>query len=117
MSEIIYVRGDPKTTRYVQQLLMISGLIERSSQMYVTATHWGDIQAELNAQYRDALTDPTKPAPWDLHPNKPMQLGSREPYLTVINSGTDDQEVCNMLNEHPAEVAAFSARRDKLRIA
>jgi len=46
---IIYVRGDPKTTKYVQQLLLISGLIERSTKYYVTATHWGYIMDELNA--------------------------------------------------------------------
>jgi len=61
--------------------------------------------------------DPTKPAPWDLHPTKPIQFGAHEPFLTVINSGTEDQEVCNLLNEEPARVAAFRERRDKLRIA
>lgn len=114
---IIYCRGDPKVTKYIRQLELISGLIERSTVMYVTAQHWGDIIAELDAQYGDVMMDPTKPAPWKLHPNKPLRFGMHDPHLTVINSGTDDQTVCNLLNEKPAEVAAFGARRDKLRIA
>ena len=108
---IIYARGDPKTTQYVQQLNMIAGLVEVPTIMYLTSTHWGDVVAELDAQYRGMLMDPTKPAPWDLHPNKPIKIGQ----LTVVNSGTEDQEVCNLLNHHGAEIAAFGARRDALR--
>ena len=114
---IIYARGDPKTTKFIPQLMLIAGLIECSTIMYVTSTHWGDLIAELNAQYRDALMDPTKPAPWDGDGRRAMQFGAKFPCLTVVNSGTEDQSVCNMLNEKPAEVANFGARRDKLRVA
>ena len=110
--QLIYAPGDPKTTQYVMLLMMASGLIEHSTNYYVTSTHWGAIIAELNAQYRDRLMDPTKPAPWDLNGNKAMKFGKDDPCLTVINSGTEDQEVCNLLNDEPARVARWGARRD-----
>lgn len=115
--QIVYVRDHPSRTQYIRQLELISGLIARSTDMYVTAEHWGWIIDELNAQYRDALMDPTKPAPWDLHPNKPLEFGMHDPKLRVINAGTDDTQVVWMLNEAPAMVAEFGARRDKLRTA
>ena len=115
MVEIVYAKGDPKTTRFIEQLQLISGLIKRSTDMYVTAAHWGWIIAELDARYSDALMDPTKPAPWKLHPNKPLEFGRHDPKLRVINAGTDDEQVVYLLNEEPAMVAEFGARRDRLR--
>ncbi len=113
--QIIYVRDHPSRTQYVKQILLQSGLIKCSTDIYVTAEHWGWIIAELDAQYSDALMDPTKPAPWKAHPNKPLQFGRHDPKLRVINSGTDDEKVVWLLNEHPAAVAEFGARRDRLR--
>lgn len=116
MSEqIVYVRDHPSRTQYIRQLQLISGLIRVSTDMYVTAEHWGWIIAELDAQYSDALMDPTKPAPWKLHPNQPLEFGRKDPKLRVINSGTDDEKVVWLLNEAPAMVAEFGARRDRLR--
>lgn len=115
MTPIIYAPNDPKTTSYIQRLNIIAGLIPVDTQYYVTSTHWGYIIAELNAQYRDLLMDKTKPAPWDLHPNKPMRFGAKSPFLTVINSGTEDQSVCDLLNDEPARVAEFGARAERLR--
>ena len=116
MTEIIYKRGDPKTTQFVKQLNLIAGLIEASTNLYLTSTHWGDVIAELNAQYRDVLMDPTQPAPWDLNPNKPMRFGAKDPHLTVINSGTDDEQVVYLLNNEAPMVEAFGRKRDALRI-
>jgi hypothetical protein len=113
--QIVYVRDHPSRTQYIRQLQVISGLIKVSTDMYVTAEHWGWIIAELDAQYSDALMDPTKPAPWKLHPNNPLIFGRHDPKLRVINSGTDDEKVVWLLNETPAMVAEFGARRDRLR--
>ncbi len=116
-TQFLCVRGDPRTTTYIRRLERISGIIGRSTDMYVTAEHWGWIIAELDAQYSgpDALMDPTKPAPWKLHPNNPLVFGRHDPKLRVINSGTDDEKVVWLLNEAPAAVAEFGARRDRLR--
>ncbi len=113
--QYLVVRGDPRTTNYIRELELKSGLIKRSTDMYVTAEHWGWIIAELDAQYSDALMDPTKPAPWKLHPNMPLVFGRHDPKLRVINSGTDDEQVVWLLNEAPAMVAEFGVRRDRLR--
>ncbi len=115
MTEIIYKRGDPKTTMFVKQLYLIAGLIEATTHYYVTATHWGDIIVELNAQYRDALMDPTRPAPWDTAPNQPMKLGAKEPFLYVHNAGTDDEQVVYLLNNEQPMVEQFGKKRDALR--
>ncbi len=114
--QIIYVRDHPSRTQYVKQILLQSGLIKCSTDIYVTAEHWGWIIAELDAQYSDALMDPTKPAPWKAHPNNPFVVGvPPNPVLRVVNSGTNDEKVVWLLNEHPAAVAEFGARRDRLR--
>lgn len=113
--QVVYVRDHPSRTQYLRQLQLISGLISRSTDMYVTAEHWGWIIAELDAQYSDALMDPTKPAPWKLRPNEPFVFGMHDPKLRVINSGTNDEKVVWLLNEHPAAVANFGVNRDRLR--
>lgn len=112
MTEKLYVPGDPSETRFVQQLLLISGLIERSTKMYVTAKHWGQIIAELDAQYMDSLMDPTKPAPW--HGNRPMAFGI-DPQLLVLNAGTDDQLTVNALNHETPGAINFQAKIVRLR--
>lgn len=115
MTEIIYKRGDPKTTQFVRQLYLIAALIEVTTHYYLTATHWGDVVAELNAQYRENLWDQTLPAPWDVKPNGPMQIGKKDPILWVHNAGTDDEQVVYLLNNEQPMVEAFGKRRDALR--
>ena len=112
-----YGPGDPRVTGYLRKLKLIASLIERSTVIYLTSTQWGLLIAELDAQYGapEDMMDPTRPPPWRLHPNRPFGIGRHDPKLTVINSGTEDERVCNMLNTKPAEVAAFGARRDRLR--
>ncbi len=113
----IYIPGDPRSTEFVQQLYLISGLIQATTHYYVTAEHWGQIYAELNAQYRGQLMDPTRPAPWDANPNGPLRIGIEDPYLMVHNAGTDDEGVIYLLNEAQPQVEAFGKKRDALRIA
>ena len=111
----VYLPGDPRTTQYVQQLFLISGLIEATTHYYVTAGDWGRIVAELDAQYRPMLMDQTKPAPWDAAPRGPMKIGTKDPYLMVHNAGTDDEQVVWLLNEQQPQVEAFGKKRDALR--
>jgi hypothetical protein len=96
-------------------LLTIWGLVDVTTKYYVTSSNWGEIIAELDAQYVDQMMDPTKPAPWKLHPNIPMKFGVKPPFLYVINSGTEDQRVCNVLNNDEPLSALFGAKRDRLR--
>ncbi len=113
----IYIPGDPRSTEFVQQLFLIAGLVEATTHYYVTSTHWGQIVAELDAQYRPMLMDPTRPAPWDTAPNQPMRIGIKDPYLMVHNAGTDDEQVVYLLNEQAPMVEAFGKKRDALRVA
>ena len=109
---MILDKKDPRTTNYIRQFMNISGMIKAPTRMWVTSTHWGEIIAELDAQYADQLMDPTKPKPWGN--TRPLQFGASGNTLTVVNSGTEDQAVCNMLNEEPARVAAYGETRRRL---
>jgi hypothetical protein len=108
---VIYLPGDPRTTMYVKQLNLIAGLVERETVMYITTDHWRKIQAELDAQYLDALMDPTGPIPWRV--SDTFKVGP----LTVVNAGTDDQRVVNRKNADTPGAIDFIAKRDALRVA
>lgn len=108
---MIYLPGDPRTTMYVKQLGVIAGLLARPSVMYITADHWQKIQAELDAQYLDALIDPKGPIPWRV--SDTFKIGG----LTVVNAGTDDQRTVNRKNADTPGAIDFIARRDALRVA
>ncbi len=112
---MILIPGDPRTTQYIPTLRTISGLIEHSSKMYLTAGDWRLLVAELDAQYKDALMDPTRPAPW--HNGNAFQIGvPPNPVLTVINSGTDDDALVNRMNHETPGAIHFQARVQKLRV-
>lgn len=108
---MIYLPGDPRTTQYVKQITVIEGLLERETVMYVTADHWRRIAAELDAQYLDALMDPTGPVPW--HVSDTFKIGR----LTVVNAGTDSQREVNRKNWSTPGAIDFAAKRDALRVA
>ena len=109
---MIYLPGHPSTTRYVQQLNLVAGLVGRPTTLYLTAQHWGWVMAELEAQYKDALMDPTRPGPW-ANPKKPLQFGP----LKVVNAGTDDERAVNRMNHDTPGAIDFVERRDRLRVA
>ena len=101
----------------MDQLKIMWGLIEATTHYYVTATHWGEIIAELDAQFGpEMMMDPSKPAPWKSNPNRPMKFGMQEPFLYVHNTGTDDEQVVYLLNELAPMVENFGKKRDALRI-
>lgn len=113
---MIYLPGHPSSTKFVKQLLLISGLIGRSTKIYLTSKHWGMVMAELDAQYMDALVDPDGPVPWHSGGDS-FAIGNDPKKLTIINSGTDDQLVVNKLNRDTPGAVDFIERRDYLRVA
>jgi hypothetical protein len=118
VTQKIYIPGDPRTTRYMDQLKIIFGLIEVTTHYYLTSADWGRIIAELDAQFGpEMMMDPSRPAPWKSDPNRPMRFGVKEPYLYVHNAGTDDEQVVYLLNEAAPMVETFGKKRDALRIA
>lgn len=90
----------------LRKLELIAGLVHPvPSTMFVTSTDWGRVAKETQQHLGSAI---------------PLRKGSFEMLLvgplTVVNSGTEDQEVCNLLNRSYAEAANFAAKRDALRI-
>lgn len=83
---------EPEAPNEIRKLMVVAGLLSRPATMYVTSAHWARIAAEIRANHQADLKQP-----WNLpHRDnfKRMKIGK----LTVINSGTEDQEVCNTAN-------------------
>lgn len=95
---------DPTNTEYVLQLWTIANLIERNTQMYLSASQYGKVVAELRAQY-DAPTDN----------DPPYLLMGKVPQLTVFNAGTDDEAAINRMNADTPGAIDFQAKKQKLR--
>lgn len=95
-----------KETHFIKQLQTIAGLIGSTpSRMFVTSTHWGQIADEIKRQYAGSLMDPAGlPKPQNFGR---LKIGA----LMVINAGTEDQEVVNLMNEEDARSAQFQQRR------
>jgi hypothetical protein len=84
----------PEEPNEIRKLMLVAGLLSRPANMYVTATRWARIAAEIRANHQADLRQP-----WNLpHRDnfKRMKIGR----LTVINAGTEDEEVCNLANWH-----------------
>lgn len=93
--------------RFVPKLQTIAGLVSPAlTTMWVTSTNWGLIAAELEAHYLE---------PTDTRPSRSnfarLKLGT----LTVVNSGTEDEEVCQLLNEPEFERARFQESLERCR--
>ena len=91
-------------TEYVLQLWTIANLIERDTQMWLTAEHWGKVVHELRAQYGAPSDDP------------PYLMMGKKPQLTVFNAGTDDQHEVNRKNQDTPGAIDFQAKKAKLRV-
>lgn len=96
-------------THFIKQLQRISGLVgDTPSRMFLTASHWGQVADEIKRQYPSALANPAGlPTPANF---KALKIGA----LTVLNSGTDDDDVVNLMNEEDAKRANFAWKRDNL---
>jgi hypothetical protein len=79
----------------------IAGIVgETPVTMFVTASEWAKLAKELEAITR---------AP---NPQNFRRLVLRN--LTVVNSGSEDQEACNLLNVPEARKCDFQNRRQRL---
>lgn len=113
---MILIPGDPRTTQYVKTFQTISGLIERSSTMYLTAGDYAAVMAEFNAQYSDCLMDPDSPKPWKQRRDAFVIGAPPNNVLTVVNAGTDDQAEVNRRNHETPGAVHFQERKEKLRV-
>lgn len=118
----VYVPGAPGNTEYVKQLWLIAGLIERPTSLYLTATHYGAVIAELLAQHGAPSTQapaslqfgvPEKEQAWERR-----VAGDRQSHcLMVINSGTDDEAEVNRKNRDTPGAIDFQSKVLRLRVA
>lgn len=95
--------GDPRETHLMKDLQGVSALCDFPAIMYVTTTTWAALAAELRAQYSSTPT----PANF-----ASIRIGK----LTVVNSGSDDQEACDTANKLDAEKNAVQWKRDAWRV-
>ena len=96
-------------TFFIKQLQLIAQLVAPvPSRFFVTSAHWGMIADEIRRDYPSSLIDPLSlPTPRTF---KELQIGC----LRVINAGTEDNEVVNLMNEEDADIANFAWKRDHL---
>lgn len=77
----------------LEKLMLIAQLnYPTQTRVWLTTTNWGMIAAEINQTYRAELQ--TKGGMANAKNFKDLRFLS----TTFINSGTDDQDVCNILN-------------------
>ncbi len=113
--QVFYLPGDPRGTKYVEQLWLIAGLLERPTKMYLTATHYGRVIAELRAQHNA----PQLTAPDELKFGKTAHThdATRRTYeLAVVNSGTEDEAWVNALNRDTPGAIDFQDKMRRLRV-
>ncbi|MGH3511452.1 MAG: hypothetical protein ACRDRB_04160 [Pseudonocardiaceae bacterium] len=96
--------GDPAETEFVLRLWAIANLIERPTQIYLAADHYGAVVDELRAQYNA----PKGSAP-------PYLLMGKNPQLTVLNAGTNDEAEVNRKNHDTPGAIDFQDKMARLR--
>jgi len=100
-----YLPGDARITNYREKLWKLADVAaglpvhERPTQMFLSATDYGYLVAELRAQC-DA---PPGPPP-------PYLIFGKKPEFRVINAGTDDEAEVNRLNRESPGAVDFEAR-------
>lgn len=94
----------------IKKLILISQLVEpEPTTMFVTSLNWALMAKEMNSQYREDMVDKSKlatPSNFQV-----LKIGA----LTVVNSGTEDQEVVDEANQQAALKAKFAYKRDNWR--
>jgi hypothetical protein len=84
---------------------LVAGLVgKEGATLFLTSTNWSRLAEELILNSRA-----------DMNPRNFKVLKIRN--LTVVNSGSEDQEACNEANTLHAEGAHFAWKRDNLRRA
>ena len=100
-----YLPGDPRTTNYREKVWKLADVAaglpqqERPTQMFLSASDYGRLIAELRAQC-DA---PPGPPP-------PYLIFGKNPQFRVINAGTDDEAEVNRLNRESPGAVDFEDR-------
>lgn len=99
-----YLPGDPRSTNYVEACWRIATTAaslpayQRPDRMYFSASDYGQIVAELKAQYDAPEDDP----PY-------LIFGKHSPFM-VLNAGTDDMAVVNRMNRDTPGAIDFAER-------
>lgn len=99
------------TERYsLNHLEQVAGLIQCDTTCFLTSTQWSRLAAELPV---DTLTDKGRmPTPGNF-----SRLNIRAKHiLTVVNSGTEDEDVCRVANYEAERKANFREARDRFAI-
>lgn len=82
----------PEAPNEIRKLMLVAGLLSRPAKMFVTATKWARIAAEMREDHAADLSQP-----WNL-PNRDNFTRLRVGRLTVINAETEDEAVVNTCN-------------------
>lgn len=89
----------------IDRLMAVSALVEPGARMYVTATCWAALALEIGSA-KGEHPEPT-----------PDNFGAiRFGKLLVINSGSEDEEMCHRLNRGDAERSGFQWKREHWRV-
>jgi hypothetical protein len=91
-------------TPLLDKLMATEALVEPGAKMWVTSTVWAALALEVGGTKGDHPT----PAPGEF-----TSLKFRK--LTVINSGSEDEEMCHRLNRGDAERSGFQWKREHWR--
>ncbi len=92
---------------YLDYVKRVSALVYPvRTRMFVTSTNWAKVAAEVAAT-PGLQTDKWKKTPTMSNFSR-LNVGT----LTVVNSGTEDQDVCNALNRPEEAKTDFVYRRD-----
>lgn len=99
------------TWRYsLKHLEQVAGLIQCDTTCFLTSTQWAGLAAELPV---NAFTDKGRlPKPGNF---KRLNIRGKH-ILTVVNSGTEDEDVCRVANWEAERKANFREARDKFAI-
>ena len=108
MSERPSIFLDEKNAPILQRYERIAGLCAPvPTTMFVTSTEWARFTAELSALPAEIFTRP-------FNPSKATHSRFLIQTLTIVNSGTEDQTVCNAANYEAERKANFREKHDAL---
>jgi hypothetical protein len=88
----------------MEKLFTIAGLCDEETLMFVTSTHWAEIARALKGEHPGTRLNPAN--------FKRLKILK----LTIVNSGSEDQEAINLVNKEYAERAHFAYNRENRRV-
>lgn len=108
-----YLPGDPRGTNYVELCWRLATAAvslpvhQRPTQMFLSATHYGALIAELRAQYD---------APFGAEDPPYMIFGTDARPFKVLNAGTDDLAAVNRVNRDTPGAIDFADRLQQFEV-